>query len=224
VISKLPNDAHKGKKVLMAVESAMGDLLTLAIDLYLIEWPVAFKPGTQEVDSSVTIAETWKEMEELVPWHRANHIGVANFAPADMEAILSVCTICPYAHEFELHPYLQQQEYVDWHLERGIKVIASSPLGDKSVLQDPFWKALAESKNATVAQTVIAWGIQRGVTVTPDATTRSALEENIGALEIRFTQEEMEQIAKQDRKTRFNNPGYEWGVELFKGLDDPTVL
>ncbi|KAH7308441.1 aldo/keto reductase [Stachybotrys elegans] len=225
VTSKLPNDRHKGREVLMGVENSMGNLLTIYIDLYLVEWPVAFKRGTQELDRETTLIETWKEMEILVRASRTRHIGVANFAPADLEAILSVCTICPYAHEFELHPYLQQQEWVDWHLERGIKVIASSPLGDNSVLEDPFWKALAEKKNATVAQTVIAWGIQRGTTVAPEISKgATTLEENLGALDIHFTEEEMQEIAKQDRKTRFNNPGYEWGVELFKGLDDPTIL
>ncbi|KFA73872.1 hypothetical protein S40288_00897 [Stachybotrys chartarum IBT 40288] len=232
VTSKLWNTAHRNLPANMAVEKTIGDLSALYLDLYLIHWPVAFKPGTTELDDQVSLVETWRTLEELVRWGRTRHIGVSNFAPADLETILSICEICPYAHEFELHPYLQQQEFVDWHLERGIKVIAHLPLGNTAdvesnlppLLEDPFWQSLAERKNATVAQTVLAWGIQRGTTVIPRSTEEELILGNLEALEIDFSEEELREVASQDKKTRFNNPGREWGVDLFKGLDDPTNL
>lgn len=167
---------------------------------------------------------------------RANltrHIGISNFAKHDVEKILDVCSICPYAHEFETHPYLQQQDFVDFHKEIGLKVIAYSPLGNtnptydsglKPILEDPFWKDLAEKKNATVAQAVLAWGIQRGTIVIPKSVHDGRIKENQGALEIKFTDEELKEIAKQDKKARMNNPGKGWGVKLFSDLDDPTDL
>lgn len=167
---------------------------------------------------------------------RANltrHIGISNFAKHDVETILEICTICPYAHEFETHPYLQQQDFVDFHKEIGVKVIAYSPLGNtnpnydsglKPIFEDPFWEDLAKKKDATVAQTVLAWGIQRGTVVIPKSTHESHIKENVDALKIKFTDEELKDIAKQDKKARLNNPGKSWGVKLFSDLDDPTDL
>jgi alcohol dehydrogenase (NADP+) len=236
ITSKLWNDAHKGIDVIMGIEDTMGELMVTRTDLYLVHWPVAFKRGTTDLDPSVSLVHTWKQMEVLVRAGRTRKIGVSNFSPADLEAILDVCEICPYAHEFELHPYLQQQAFVDWHLERGIKVIAYSPLANtngiyegihpevRPLLEDPFWVDLAGRKNATVAQAALAWGLQRGTVVIPKATRREHLAENLGALDVVFTEEEMKEIAGQDKKIRFNNPGREWGVELFKGLDDSDSL
>jgi diketogulonate reductase-like aldo/keto reductase len=218
--------AHK------AIEKTISDLKVEQLDLFLIHWPVAFVPGSERLDPKASLVETWRAMEELVRDNKTRYIGISNFAPADVNAILGVCDICPYAHEFETHPYLQQEEYVVWHLQRGIKVIAYSPLANTNphyhsgiplILDDPFWKMMAERKNATVAQTVLAWGRQRGTVVIPKSVHENYIDENLGSLDIVFAEEEMLQVAAQDKKLRMNDPGRAWGVDLFEGLDDPTT-
>jgi len=229
VTSKLWNTDHRHPE--RAIEKTLKDLKLAYLDLYLMHWPVAFKDGST-VDTRRPITETWKDMEALVKSNKTRYIGISNFAPADVDAILAVCEICPYAHELETHPYLQQQEYVDWHTAQGMRVIAYSPLanlnphydsGLPSILDDPFWEQMAEKKNATIPQAVLAWGLQRGTVVIPKSVHEEYIRENLGALSIVYAEEEMMQIATQDRKVRMNNPGRDWGVDLFDGLDDPTV-
>ncbi|KAK0615251.1 aldo/keto reductase [Bombardia bombarda] len=249
ITSKLWNTHHRPAEATAAIQKSLADLGVARLDLYLMHWPVAFVPESEstkrnELDKSTSIIDTWRAMENLARSNLTRYIGISNFARHEVEAILDVCTICPYAHEFETHPYLQQQEFVDWHREKGIKVIAYSPLGNtnptyddrevgslmsgggdgKKLLEDPFWQKLAEEKGATVAQTVLAWGLQRGTVVIPKSTSEEHLDENQKAVEIEFSEEEMEEIAKRDKKTRMNNPGKGWGVELFSDLDDPTKL
>lgn len=65
----------------------------------------------------------------------------------------------------------------------------------------------------------MAWGIARGTPVIPKSTHQSRIRENILALNVTFSREEMRKIADEDKKARFNDPGKEWGVELFEGLD-----
>ena len=192
---------------------------------------MAFLPGSERLDKETSLVDTWRALEGLVRDNKTRYIGISNFAPADVDTILQACDICPYAHEFETHPYLQQQDFVDWHLRRGIKVIAYSPLANTNphydsgipvILDDPFWKDMAAPKNATVAQTVLAWGLNRGTVVIPKSVHDEYIDENRGALEITFAEEDLMKVAQHDKKLRMNDPGKGWGVDLFKGLDDPT--
>lgn len=237
VTSKLWNTHHRPAEARRAlVDDTLAHLGLAQLDLYLMHWPVALRPDAPTtppvLDRSVSLVDTWRAMEDLVRANLTRHIGLSNFARHEVEAILAVCDICPYAHEFETHPYLQQQDFVDWHAEIGLRVIAYSPFGNTNdvydgkhrdlapLLQDPFWTALAATKNVTSAQAVLAWGLQRGTIVIPKSTSDKHLLENLVAQGVTFTEEEMVEIGKQDKKARFNNPSKNWGVTLFSDLDD----
>lgn len=247
--SKLWNDHHKPDLVPTAFNKTLSDLNTTYLDLYLMHWPVAFLPNTDPgrnvLDQDTTITDTWRAMELLASAYQASkgaygarYIGVSNFSPRQLDQILAMCTICPYAHEFETHPYLQQQEFVSWHQRHNIKVIAYSPLANLNptyrgvapdlppILKDEFWVELAASKNVSVAQAVLGWGVARGTVVIPKSTHETRIQENYGALEAaaRFSREDLVKVAKEDKKVRFNNPSKSWGVELFEGLDDGSTL
>jgi alcohol dehydrogenase (NADP+) len=234
VTSKLWNNAHRGPEAWEQIHETLAHLGLDYLDLYLIHWPVAFVPGDggSKLDKETSIVDTWRTLEDLVRANLTRNIGISNFARADVETILDICDICPYAHEFETHPYLQQQEFVDYHHDKGIKVIAYSPFANTNptydkkhgnlepLLKDAFWTGMADRKNATAAQAVLAWGIQRGTIVIPKSTTDEHLTDNLGALDVRFTDKELKEIARQDKKARFNDPSKSWGVKLFADLDD----
>lgn len=177
----------------------------------------------------MSILDTWFAMEQLVRAGLTKNIGVSNFAQADVQLVLDHCRICPVAHEFETHPYLQQADFVQWHREVGVQVIAYSPLanvnpiydsdGLTSILKDPFWVSLAEVKKVSVAEVVLAWGMQRGTIVIPKSVHKKRVKDNLGAEGVRLNETEMGLVKLQDRKKRFNNPAKEWGVDLFEGLD-----
>ncbi|KIW31029.1 uncharacterized protein PV07_02713 [Cladophialophora immunda] len=236
ITSKLWNTAHQPKHVRPALEQTLRDLRVPYLDLYLMHWPVAFlpgqKPGRTVIDQDTSIHDTWAAMEALVAANLTRRIGVSNFSPRQLDELLAKCKVRPWAHEFETHPYLQQQEFVDWHRRNNITVVAYSPLANSNptydgkypdlppILEDPFWTDLAATKNVTPAQAILAWGRQRGTIVIPKSVHQDRIEENLGSLKISFTDEEMLKIAEQDKRSRFNNPSKSWGVELFEGLDD----
>ncbi|TEA13929.1 putative oxidoreductase [Colletotrichum sidae] len=233
ITSKLWNTDHRAEQANAAIRKSIADLGVSHLDLYLVHWPVAFVPGTTDLDRETTLVDTWRTLESLVRANLTRHIGLSNFAKADVEKILDIAEIKPYAHEFETHPYLQQQDFVDWHKEKGIEVIAYSPLANTNptyrtdipaIYDDPFWKDIAAKKDVSVFQAVLAWGIHRGTVVIPKSTKDSHIVSNRKALEVKFTDEEFKEIEKQDKKHRLNNPGKNWGVKLFADLDDPTKL
>ncbi|KAJ0304955.1 hypothetical protein COL5a_004440 [Colletotrichum fioriniae] len=232
ITSKLWNTDHRADRAAAAIKKSISDLGVDYLDLYLIHWPVAFIPDdpNNALDRERTLVDTWKTLEGFVKANLTRHIGLSNFAKADVETILKAAEIKPYAHEFETHPYLQQQEFVDWHKEKGIEVIAYSPLANTNptysddlpaIYQDKFWVDVAAKKGVSVFQAVLAWGIQRGTSVIPKSTKDSHIISNRKALEIEFTKEELKEIGKQDKKHRLSNPGAKWGVKLFADLDDP---
>ena len=56
-------------------------------------------------------------------------IGVSNFSVPFLETLLKDASVVPAANQIENHPYLPQQEIVDFCQEKGILVQAYSPLG-----------------------------------------------------------------------------------------------
>ena len=65
------------------------------------------------------------------PNPRVRFIGISNFAPAQLDALLAVREVVkPKVHQFETHPYLPQEEWLERHREVGIRVTAYSPLGN----------------------------------------------------------------------------------------------
>lgn len=53
------NDAHRADALCASCEKSIQALGCAYLDLYLVHWPVAWKAGTQEVDTEATLEETW---------------------------------------------------------------------------------------------------------------------------------------------------------------------
>ena len=65
--------------------------------------------------------------------HGTRFIGLSNFGPKHLDDILELPGVKPEFHEFETHPYLPQEAWVQENIKRNITVIAYSPLGNTQV-------------------------------------------------------------------------------------------
>ena len=108
------------------------------LDLYLIHWPAAFKPGgalipkgddgkIQTDNENVDYVDTWKALEKTFKSGKCRAIGVSNFSKAELERLLKETEVVPAAHQIECHPWLQQNAFTEWHKEKGIHVQHYSP-------------------------------------------------------------------------------------------------
>ena len=222
ITSKLWNNAHKKEDTKPALEKTLNDLGLEYLDLYLIHWPVAFKPGIgfpqneEEYLSleDVTLAETWIAMQELQVSGLTKHIGVSNFSEKKIQALINLGGQKPENNQIELHPYLQQQGLVDYCHQNDIHVTTYSPLGsmdrpdamkrsDEPVpLENEVIKSIADSHKASPAQILIAWALQRDTSVIPKSTNPKRLEQNFAAQKITLSDDEMELIKNQDKAER----------------------
>jgi alcohol dehydrogenase (NADP+) len=69
--------------------------------------------------------DTWGAMALLKEKGKARHLGVSNFSPHQMETLLNRSSHVPAVHQMELHPYLQQPDWVEWHQKHNIHVTVS---------------------------------------------------------------------------------------------------
>src|SRR5690606_34930641 len=88
ITSKLWNNAHKKEDVIPALKESLRDLKLEYLDLYLIHWPVAFKPESLSPKNDgeylsleeAPIIETWNMFLEARKQGLVKHIGVSNFS------------------------------------------------------------------------------------------------------------------------------------------------
>jgi len=223
ITSKLWNNAHIKDDVQPALENTLKDLQLDYLDLYLIHWPVALKPGvgfpSSEDDflslKEVPTAVTWSGMEECNKAGLAKHIGVSNFSIKKIKELLTVCDILPEVIQIELHPFLQQNDMLDYCNEENIILTAYSPLGstdrppqfkapdEPSLFENPTIVDIANANGVSSAQVLIRWAIQRGTSVIPKSVNPGRMKQNLDAASLELSDEDMKKIARLDFNGRF---------------------
>ena len=200
ITSKLWNTAHKPDDVIPALKQTLSDLQLEYLDLYLIHWPIAFKPGLEGFPQSdddylsldeVPIVETWKAMLEAKEQGLIKHAGVSNFSIKKLKNLSAKTDDAPEMNQIELHPYLQQDNMLDYCKDNGIHVTAYSPLGssdrpdsmkaddEPSLLENEVIHDIANKHDATPAQVLIKWAVERDTIVIPKSTNAGRIEENL---------------------------------------------
>lgn len=96
-------------------------------------------------------------------------IGVSNFSTNNLTRLLEMATIVPAVNQVELHPSLPQEKLARFCAEKGIQLVAHSPLGspDSELLSDVALLDIAEKHGKTAAQCLISWGVKKGWAVLP---------------------------------------------------------
>lgn len=203
ITSKLWNDSHRHEDVRPALEKTLSDLRLDQLDLYLVHWPIAFKPGvgfaTHREEyytyQDVPLTQTWEAMQEQKAAGLAKHIGVSNFNQTKLKEIIAMGGEAPEMNQVELHPFLPQENLVKFCTENQILVTAYSPLGspdsradrhknDPTLLENPVVAEIAKKHSAGVGQVLIAWSISRDIAVIPKSVNQGRIIDNLKAADL----------------------------------------
>jgi alcohol dehydrogenase (NADP+) len=205
------------------LKQSLKDLQTDYLDLYLIHWPVAFKKEVifpQKADDlasleEIPLSETWEAMEETVNRGLARHLGVSNFGKKNLNLLISTSKIKPEVNQVECHPYLQQEDLLNFCNSNEILFTAYAPLGssdrpalfkaqnEPNLLEEPIIVEIAKSKIVTPAQILISWALHRGISVIPKSVNQGRIVQNFQAQYINLSENEMKRIAKLERGYRY---------------------
>ncbi|XP_010531486.1 PREDICTED: NADP-dependent D-sorbitol-6-phosphate dehydrogenase-like [Tarenaya hassleriana] len=236
ITTKLWNSDHG--HVIEACKDSLKKLQLDYLDLYLVHFPVATRhtgvgtpdsalgdDGVLDIDTTISLETTWRDMEKLVSMGLVRSIGISNFDIFLTRDCLAYANIKPAVNQIETHPYFQRECLVKFCQKHGISVTAHTPLGGAaanaelfgsvSCLDEPVLKELAEKHKKTVAQVVLRWGIQRNTVVIPKTSKQERLEENFRVFDFELAEEDMELIKSIDRKYRTNQPARFWGIDLY---------
>ncbi|KAJ9056826.1 hypothetical protein DSO57_1028959 [Entomophthora muscae] len=211
ITSKLWNTDHEPSLVRKACEKTLKDLKISYLDLYLIHFPFP-EPNPDKTDQEpplkFSLIDTWKALEKLVELGMVKNIGVSNYTICRIQDILdSSPKIKPAVNQVELHPYLPQNELVEYCKEQNIHVTAYSPLGSSRnspvLLQDPVISEISSRIQKSPAQILLSWGISRGTSVISRTTNPSRLLENITSFELSASDKAL--VDKITTRVRFND-------------------
>lgn len=189
LVSKvLPQNASR-RGTIAACERSLRRLGTDRIDLYLLHWR-----------GSPDFAETVEAFDTLVRDGKIRRWGVSNLDLADMEELMEVpggdavqanqllYNLTRRGIEYDLKPWLR---------ERGIPVMAYSPIEQGRMLRHAELRRVAERHTATPAQVALAWLLrQDGVIPIPKASSAEHVRENRAALDLRLTEEDLADLER----------------------------
>ncbi|CAG7655023.1 Glyoxal reductase [Paenibacillus allorhizosphaerae] len=192
LVSKVyPHNAGQDR-IARSCEQSLKRLKTDRLDLYLLHWR-----------GNIPLGETIEGMERLVEAGKIVRWGVSNLDTADMEELVrlakgSHCVVNQVLYhlgsrgiEVELQP---------WQRERGIPIMAYSPLAQAGTLRrgliaNRAVQQIAEKHRIQPFQLLLAWCIRSGdVLALPKASTEEHVRQNAAAGEVELTEEDVNHL------------------------------
>ena len=174
-----------------ALDESLALLGVDAVDLYLIHWPVPSKRRYVDV---------WKTLVALRAAGKARSIGVSNFLPEHLDAIIDATGVTPVVNQIELHPDFQQRDLRAYHDAHGIVTQSWSPIGQgKTLLTNETITKIADKHARSAAQVIIAWHLAHGLSVIPKASSPDHLSDNFAAQDLTLDAQDMAAIDGLDR-------------------------
>ncbi|MDH3693586.1 MAG: aldo/keto reductase [Gammaproteobacteria bacterium] len=187
LVSKVyPHNASR-KGAIKACERSLQRLRTDRIDLYLLHWR-----------GQIPLSETLEAFQQLVAAGKIRHFGVSNFDKDDMDEWYALDGGEKTASNqliYNLNRRGIEWDLLSWCTDRGIPVMAYSPLDQGALNNHAALKKIANRYDVTSLQIALAWVLhQDNVIVIPKAANLKHVEQNRAALDIELDQADLAEL------------------------------
>jgi diketogulonate reductase-like aldo/keto reductase len=190
IVSKVyPHNASR-RGTPEACERSLKRLGLDMIDLYLLHWR-----------GSHPLGETVDAMQALVAQGRIGHWGVSNFDTDDMQELVQVAGHGPACAANQVYLSVGERgpefSLLPWLRERGMPLMAYSPIDQGALASDKALGALAARLGVTAAQLALAAVIARpGVIAIPKAVRSAHLHQNLAAADLQLDAATLDELAR----------------------------
>ncbi len=187
IVSKVKPENSTRAGTIAACERSLKRLKTDRIDLYLLHWR-----GRPRLE------ETLAGFEALLAKGAIRHFGVSNFDVDDMEELFALPGGSACASNQVVYNLTRRGiEYalLPWSRERGVPIMAYSPIEQGQLGRNRALSAIAARHEATPAQIALAFVLrQTDMMVIPKASDQRHVRENRAALDIALTEADLAEI------------------------------
>ena len=191
------------RTVRQAIELSFKNLGVDYIDLFLVHWPWPM------------YLKMYSELAKLYEQGRIRAIGVCSCLPPHLESLKEVSDVVPAVNQFEISPLNAQRELVEYCKTSGIVPEAMSTFSHfrsnqprKEIFENEVLNAIAERHKKSVAQVVLRWMIQQGISIIPKTWNEGHLKENFEIFDFTLTCSEMNEIFSLDEGKFLNYDPY----------------
>ncbi len=196
-------------------------------DIFLVTklWPTEYEDGMKSIDDTLARLNTdyvdlfilhqpvgnylaaYKTMEAAYKEGKVKALGLSNFPQELIEDVIAHCEIKPQMVQVEAHPYYPQTELKAFLAKNKMALMAWYPLGhgDKALVGEEIFTKLAQKYGKSNAQIVLRWHVQAGNVIIPGSKNTDHIRDNFNIFDFALTEDEMEEIAKLDKNTRYYN-------------------
>jgi diketogulonate reductase-like aldo/keto reductase len=188
LVSKvLPNHAT-GNGIARACEASLARLGTDHLDLYLLHW----RGGVTDLSGVVTAFESLRAAGKIRAW------GVSKFNVSDMEDLFHISHGDRCATNQVLYNVGSrgiEYDLLPWCEQRGMPVMAYTPLGGTNLLRDPTLARIGAAHGCSATAVALAWAIRSGnVIAIPESGSAAHVKENAVALSLTLTPQELQTL------------------------------
>ena len=149
----------------------------------------------------------YRQLEKAYKEGKIKSIGFSNFEGKYIEELKTKWEIVPQFIQVEAHPYFTQTELRQTLDKYNIKLMSWYPLGhgDKALINEPIFAELGNKYGKSSAQIILRWHTQMGFVVIPGSKNVDHIRDNLDILDFELTANEMAEITKLDKNTRYYN-------------------
>lgn len=187
IADKLWKTSVAAGRVLGTVQRMLQKLGTTYIDLLYIHAPWDDAPWRDAIP----------QIDDLIDSGVVRYFGVSNFTIADMVEASKMARHPIAANQMNYNVLYKKEVDDVFHnycQQHNIQIVAYQPIKRQAVLTDPAIQDIARAHGATPGQVALAWLLAHASLPIPKATQKQHIDENIGAVKLRLSEEELDQL------------------------------
>lgn len=205
--TKVWNDKQDYDSARGSVLESIDKLGVSYLDMVLIHWPNPKSLRDQDSEGwRNRNAQVWSALEDLYEEGKLRAIGVSNFMPHHIEALLGTADIIPHVNQVLLAPGTTQEELVALCQQHGILLEAYSPFGTGTLFGNPRVETMAERYGVSVGKLALAWSLQKGFLPLPKSATPANIAANLDCFGLTLSPEDVAILDKLDGVKSQSNP------------------